>query len=195
MKRFVESWACLVMFGLLASVGAQSPITTPYYPLTPNTKWTYKVMGNEIVMRVAGYEKVGDVNCAKIETLVNDKVQAFEHVAVMEDGVYRYSINGQRPDTPVRFLKLPPKEGDTWKVETKIQNQPIKGEFTTRMEKVKVGNKEYEAIVIDGPNFKIADMNSAIKYWFAKDVGIIKLSFTLGGNDATLELEKYELGK
>src|SRR5262249_40563344 len=143
----------------------------------------------------AGFEKVGEVQCAKIETIVNDKVQAFEHVAVGEDGIYRHSINGQKPDAPVCFLKLPPKEGTAWDVNTKIQNQAIAGKFTLKKEKVKVPAGEYETIVADGPEFTIAGMKTAIKYWFAPKVGIVKLSFTLGGNDAVLELKSFEQGK
>jgi hypothetical protein len=42
---------------------------------------------------------------------------------------------------------------------------------------------------------QVGSTTSDIEYWFAKDVGIVKLRFTLGSQDATLELEKYEPGK
>ena len=42
---------------------------------------------------------------------------------------------------------------------------------------------------------QIGSTSTTVEYWFAKDVGIVKLKFTLGTQDATLELEKYEAGK
>jgi hypothetical protein len=174
--------------GLLAQEAAKE---TPYYPLKKGNSWTYKVMDKSITMKVAGQEKDG----TKVETLVDDKSVAAEHVLVKEDGVYRTSINGQKPDAPVLFLKLPPKKGDSWTVDTKIQGQDIKGKFTTDEEEVTVPAGKYKTFKVTGKDFQIAGMKTDITYWFAEKVGIVKLSFGVAGTSATLELEKFVEGK
>ena len=196
MKRMTAGLAGLFVLLVTCSVWAQEPKESPWYPLKKDSTWTYKVMGNSITMKVTGFEKVGNDNAAKIETIVNGKSVANEHIVVKDDGVYRVMINGQKPDAPVKFLELPPKAGASWDVATKIQNQDIKGKFTIKQEDVKVPAGEYKkAIVVDGSDFDIAGMKTNIKYWFAEKTGIVKLSFSLGGMDAVLELEKYEPGK
>ena len=193
MKRFTGALAFALAAGLIGTAAAQDAVKdSPYYPLQVGNTWTYQTMGGTIIMKVAAHEKTNGEPTAKIETIVNDKVVASEHVAVKEDGIYRYSINDQKPDEPVRFLKLPPKAGDTWDVDTKIQDQAIKGKFTLKEEKVKVGGKDYNTVVAEGKDFQIAGQKTSIKYWFAEGVGIVKLSFSLDGQEAVLELQKFE---
>jgi len=192
MKRY--AFGSITFLALAVALTAQEGggKETEWYPLKKDTTWTYKVPGNSIVMKVTN---PADKDGAKVETLVNGKSIANEHIQVKEDGVYRTSINGLKPEQPVRFLKLPPKEGESWDVETKIQGQAVKGKFTTSKEKVTVPAGSYDAFKVEGKDFDIAGMKTNITYWFADKVGIVKLSFSLGGTDAVLELEKYEPGK
>jgi len=194
MKRFVAGFALVVLMSLTCGLSAQEK-TSEYYPLKVGNKWTYKVTGSDITMKVAAFEKVGETMCAKIETIINDKAVAYEHIAVAEDGIYRHSLNGVKPDKPVRFLKLPVKKDDSWDIDAKIGSQTIKGKFVTKEEKVKVLNKEYDTVIADGKDFDINGKQSSIKYWFAKDVGIVKLQFSMDGQDTILELENYEAAK
>jgi hypothetical protein len=53
----------------------------------------------------------------------------------------------------------------------------------------------YDTIHVKGSGMTVGSTTSDIDYWFAKDVGIVKLRFTLGSQEAVLELEKYEPGK
>ena len=192
MKRY--AFGSITFLALAVALTAQegSGKETEWYPLKKDTTWTYKVPGNSIVMKVTNPQ---DKDGAKVETLVNGKSIANEHIQVKDDGVYRTMINGLKPEQPVRFLKLPPKEGESWDVETKIQGQAVKGKFTTSKEKVTVPAGSYDAFKVEGKDFDIAGMKTNITYWFADKVGIVKLSFSLGGTDAVLELEKYEPGK
>ena len=191
MKRFVFGSAAFLTLAISCTLSAQESGAgkeTPYYPLKKDATWTYKVMGNQIIMKVAGGDKEG----TKVETIVNGKAIASEHIQVRDDGVYRVMINGQKPEAPVKFLQLPPKAGASWTVETKIQGQPIKGTFVTSEEEITVLGNKYKTIKVEGKDFDISNMKTNITYWFAEGVGIVKLSFSLGGMDATLELDKYE---
>ena len=183
---------------LAASVAmAQSGATTEYYPLKKDSKWVYKVGETTITVRVAN----ADANGATLETLVNDKPVASEVIQVKPDGVYRTKINKADITPPVKILelkdgKLAPK-GTKWKVDSKIQDQPVKGEFTLTedKEKVKVPAGEFDAAVVNGPDFEIAGTKTGVKYWFAPTKGIVKLTYSIAGNDAVLELKEYTEGK
>jgi hypothetical protein len=80
-------------------------------------------------------------------------------------------------------------------VDTKVGGQTIKGNFKANTEKVTVPAGTYDAVHVKGENMKIGTTETTVDYWFAKDVGIVKLKFSLGSQDATLELESYTAGK
>ena len=42
---------------------------------------------------------------------------------------------------------------------------------------------------------EIGSTKTSVEYWFAKDVGIVKLKFSLGTQEATLELEAFTPAK
>lgn len=182
-----------------APAPAPAPAATdsnPYYPLKSEATWVYKVTGGPITVKVAKEkETVNNQPCFKLETSAGGKVAATELVALTKDGVMRYSVNGLKPDAPIIFLKAGAKKGDTWTVDTKVSGQTLKGTFTVNEEKVKVGDKEYETLVVKGDDMEIGSTKTSVTYWFAKDVGIVKLKFTLGTQDAVLELESYTPGK
>jgi hypothetical protein len=176
---------------------AQQATTTEYYPLKKDTKWVYKVGETTITVKVSAV----DSNGATLDTLVNDKTVASEVIKVDANGVYRTKINKADINPPVKILELkdgkPAAKGTKWKIESKIQEQPVKGEFTIKedKEKVKVPAGEFETVVVDGPDFEIAGTKTGVKYWFAQNKGIVKLTYTIAGNDAVLELKEYTEGK
>jgi hypothetical protein len=197
MKR---SFAGLAILAVAICVTVSTAEESTYFPTKKGTAWTYKTGGNQVIVKVAGPDKIGNVDCIKLETYVGDKAQANEHIAITKDGIYRHAVNGQQPEKPIMFLKfapdkLSPDEKLNWEVDTKILGQNIKGKFDTKKEKLKVGDKEYDTIVADGASFDISGKKATIKYWFADKVGIVKLQFAIDNQDATLELEKYEEGK
>jgi hypothetical protein len=182
---------------LAASVAMAQNATTELYPLKKDTKWVYKVGETTITVRVSNV----DANGATLETLVNDKAVASEVIQVKSDGVFRTQINKAKIEPPVMILKLNGgkvgAKGDKWDVNSKIQDQPVKGSFTIAedKEKVKVPAGEFESVVVNGPDFEIAGTKTGVKYWFAKDKGVVKLTYSIAGNDAVLELKEYTEGK
>jgi len=185
---------CVVGIPLSAQETA-APTTHPYYPIKVLSEWTYKVQGGPIKMKVTGPEKVGAINGFKIEVTAGNKVSATEVVAITKDGVVRLSVNNVAADTPILFLPTDPDATKEWTVDTKGGNQTLKGKFTASKEKVTVPAGTYDTIHVKGADMTVGSTSSNIDYWFAKDMGIVKLKFTLGSQEAVLELESYTAGK
>jgi hypothetical protein len=197
MKRLAGlSVLAVLIVGLsLTAQETAAPATHPYYPIKTGSEWTYKVQGGPIKMKVTGPEKVGQASGFKIEVTAGSKVSATEVIGVTKDGVVRYNVNGVTADTPILFLPTDPEATKEWTIDTKGGGQPLKGTFRATKEKVTVPAGTYDTIHVKGTGMTVGNTSSDIDYWFAKDVGIVKLRFTLGSQDATLELEKYEPGK
>ncbi len=199
MRRTVRLALGAVVVFAASFAMAQGP-STEYYPLKTGAKWVYKVGETTITVRVASVDKDGS---ATLETLVNEKAQpvATEVIQVKADGVYRTKINKSDIKEPVKILDLKDgklaAKGAKWKVDSKIADQAIKGEFsiTNDKEKVKVAAGEFDAVVVDGPEFDIAGTKTSVKYWFVAGKGVVKLTYGIGGSDATLELKEYVEGK
>jgi hypothetical protein len=195
MRRTVR----LALGSLLVFVAsaALAQTSTELYPLKKDTKWVYKVGETTITVKVTA----ADANGATLETLVNDKAVASEVIQVKADGVYRTKINKADINPPVKILELKDgkavAKGAKWDVKSKIQDQEVKGTFTVKddAEKVKVPAGEYSTVVVDGPDFEIAGTKTGVKYWFAKNAGIVKLTYNIAGNEAVLELKEYTEGK
>jgi hypothetical protein len=198
MRRLTRlSLGAAVLLAASAVVVAQQPAaapTTDLYPLKAGSKWTYKV-GDAQTIEVKVDAVTGGE--ATLTTSVNGKAVAKESVKVQADGVYRTKINESAITPPVKFLPLPPSKGASWQVDSKVQDQPIKGKFTVTAdkEKTKVRDKDYDVVVVDGPDFDIAGTKTSVKYWFAPTKGVVKLSYTIAGNEAVLELTEYTEGK
>jgi hypothetical protein len=182
---------------LLAASVAMAQAPTDYYPLKKDTKWVYKVGETTITVKVAN----SDANGATLETLVNDKAVASEIIQAKSDGIFRTQINKAKIEPPVMILKLDggkvAAKGTKWDVNSKIADQPVKGSFTITddKEKVKVPAGEFEAVVVNGPDFEIAGTKTGVKYWFVKGKGVVKLTYSIAGNDAVLELKEFTEGK
>lgn len=181
----------VITFGGLA----QEPLTNPYFPLKKDSEWTYSVQGGPVKIKVTGTEKIKDTLCYKLETSAGGKPASGETVGVTKEGVSRFVVNGISADAPILFLKADAKKGDTWTVDTKVSGQTVKGTFKVDEVKIKIKDKEYETLNVKTEDMEIGSTKTSVEYWFAKDVGIVKLKFSLGTQEATLELENYTPGK
>ncbi len=190
--------AILALLGLSSSAFSQIPMAfvTPLYPLVPGATWTYEVEGGEITVKVVGLEKIGNVECYKLETLANGKLSATEHVRVEKDGVYRYAVNGKRPDTPIKFLQLPACNRATWTVDTKSEGQEMKWRLQIGREDVAVKAGYFkQAITVEVITLKIGGTEYPGKFWYVKGIGLVKSEFKLAGFDFNVELKSYEIPK
>jgi hypothetical protein len=199
----------LLSCAVLASATAQPPAgeaakvtPTPYYPLQVGNTWTYRVgPEHRYQLKVTKHEKVGDVVCARIEMFVEGNPKSFELVGVTEDGVARYAFENKRLDPPFRFLKLPPKKGETWEVSSalgktdKSAGEVIKATFKAGEEKVEVPAGKYDAITASTDDLVAAGDQMGVTYYFAKDVGLVKEVIEVAGQKVVHELEKFEPAK
>lgn len=168
---------------------------SPYYPLQVGTAWHYKLGDQKFTMKVTKHEPVGKVLCARVELIVDNKVTAFEHIGVTETGIYRYSYEGKNTEPPVLILKLPPKPGDTWEVSAKVGGETLKGMLKEGEEDVKVPAGSYKAVTVAADDFDANGTKMAFKYYFAKDVGMVKQDLDVNGQKAVIELEKFDAPK
>jgi hypothetical protein len=170
---------------------------SPYYPLKVGNAWTYKIGDTKFVLKVAKFEEKNKQLCARIEMSVNDKVQAVEHVAVKDDGVYRYAFENKEADPPVKFLKLPPKKDETWDVKSTIGAEKLSGTFKIgEMDKLTVSGKDYPNVITSSSeNLDANGQKITFTYYFAKDVGMIKQTIKISGQEVVIDLEKFEPGK
>jgi hypothetical protein len=200
MRLNVIPLACLViLLGLSRAPAADDKIKeSSYYPLKVGTKWTYKAGGSMFVIQVAKHEKIGDVVCGVLETAKDGNVIATEHVGVTGDGIYRYSVAGQKPDNPFRILKLPPKKGDSWKVEAKVGGQVFNGSFKLDEAEITVPAGKYKTFAAASDGFQLDDGNGnqikiSFKFWFAEKVGLVKQTIQVADKpELVIELEKFE---
>ena len=198
MIRRCSSFAVLAFLAVGGFVPAQdAPITTPYFPLAVGSKWFYKCGENRFRLEVVKFEDVGTTKCARVELFVNNKSEAAEHIAVTKDAVMRFSFDGKKAEPPISFLKLPVKDKETWKVESKVDGHPLKGSFTSGTEAdVKVPAGTYpKTITVTGTDLEANGVKLTLKYYFAENVGMVKQVIDIAGQKIVIELEKYEPAK
>jgi hypothetical protein len=177
---------------------AQSTITNEYFPLKAKSKWTYKVQDQTVEVVVSGTEKFNNEECTKVDTLVNGKVVASELYAVKADGVYRVKVKDDKIEPPVKVLSTPAKKDLEWEIKSKVGNQSVSGKFKSKdtNEKVKVPAPpgEFDTILVEGLDMDIAGTKTTVKMWFAKEIGLVKLTYKIQDTESVLELTKYEGG-
>lgn len=175
---------------------AETIKASDYYPMAVGNTWNYKLGDMKFSMKITKHEMVDKVLCARVEMIVDNSVKAFEHIGVTPDGIYRFSYEGKKTEPPVRILKLPPKAGDSWEVNAKVGGEVLKGVLKGGEEDVKVPAGNYpKAVTSTADDFDANGTKMAFKYFFAKDVGMVKQELDVNGQKAIIELEKFEPGK
>ena len=197
MARRCLSLAALVFLAAGSLAPAQdAAVTTPYFPLEVGSVWSYRCGENQFQLKVTKFEKVGTTNCARVELFVNNKSEAAENIAVTKDGVLRFSFDGKKAEPPIPFLKLPVKDKETWKVESKVDGQPLKGSFTSgTKDDVKVPAGNYKTVTVTGVDLEANGVKLGLTYYFAENVGMVKQVIDIAGQKVVIELEKYEPAK
>jgi hypothetical protein len=143
---------------------------------------------------VVKHEKMGDVMCARLETNTGGQTIA-EHVAAGDDGIYRYSMAGNKADPPVRFLKLPFTKGDTWTVHSRVGNENLSVTYVIDEEEIVVPAGKFQTVVTRTTNFEANGQKLAATVWYAKGVGMVKTHMSIAGRDIVMELQKFEPAK
>ncbi len=222
MKRwFALAPLTILLFPFVQPInGADKPEADPgslktdaeYYPLKYGTAWTYKdkTSNQSFVVKVAAYEdlkvkqddKDVTIRCAVLETTVagRKEVVGSELVGISDDGVYRYRVGTDLVEPPAKILMIPCKKGDTWKLDTKIQEKSVKLEYVVEEEEISIPGeapdkpKKVTALKLKAKNFKVDDEDVQATLWFAKGIGMVKMEMQTSGVSFVLELEKFEPG-
>ena len=174
---------------------AAAATPTDLFPLKAGSKWTYKIGEAQTIEVRVDSVKDGE---AVLSTVVGGKSVAKETIKVQADGVYRTKVNDSPINPPVKILALPAKKDTKWLVDTKVQEQTVKGNFVVKEEKEKVtmkDKKEYDAVVVESTDLDVAGTKTTVKTWFAPGKGMVMLKYSINGNEATLELTEYVEGK
>lgn len=192
--------AAAVLFGgaLLAQPPKDAAQAEGYFPLKVNTKWTYKVGDNSVEARVVKVDKVGGEDHYQVDTVVGKDTKTSEWYVIRGDGVYRTRVKDDKLDPSVKILALPVKKDAAWDINSKVGTQTIKGtmKLLNDKEKIKVGDVEYETVLVEGKDLDIAGAKTTVRLWLAKGKGIVKEEIVLQTNEVVkLELSKYEEGK
>jgi hypothetical protein len=197
MKRIPMAALALALVTAGSSPGAdEKEVQTPYFPLKVGNIWNYRVGDNKFFQTVAKFEKVGGVNCARIEQFKDKKIAGVEHIGVTAPGVARYSFDGTETKPPVFILQLEPTEGKSWKVDTKWKDETLKGTFKIGPEtEIKVPAGTFKAIPVIGKDLEIKGQKVNLTYYFVKNLGMAKQVFEMGKTTIVVELESFVEGK
>jgi hypothetical protein len=215
MHKILTPLICLLTACANPAFAQTPPEWRDYFPLKVGLKWTYLVNDDakkkdakkKVVIEVEREEayarketKNGNIVEEKykgfiLEISSGDKVQ-HDHVAVMESGVYRIHTAGTLINPPLLFFKFHIKSGESWTIDSISSNASIKGTCTLGVEQVAVPYKgKHNAIFVSFSNDKPGDEKQEIKYWFAKDIGMVKQHVKTKNHEITLTLENFEQKK
>jgi hypothetical protein len=197
--------ALLALGTALTAGRAQDKVAdSPWYPLAVGTTWSYKAGPERYEMRVAKREKVGNTLTARIEMVKNGKVTAVEHIGLTDKGVCRFGLTlmkGDEPQTeapvpPVLLLKVPPRKGDSFTVDSSSGTKSYKGTFKIDEESVTVPAGTYKAAIrVTSKDLEADGLKPTVSSWYAEGVGMVKQVITEGSQTITIELEKFTPAK
>jgi len=167
-----------------------------HFPTRVGTRWVYSATckGDEYG-EVVTHSEVKDgrflvtVKTTSVDFVDHDSTTITQY-AVSKDGVFEVAggleseDSKQTYDVPYCELKLPHKDGNTWRNNT---HKPIRVLVARKVETVKVPAGTFEAICVE-----IGDQKEdKIVIWYAPSVGIVKRDY----NDIHLEMKSFELPK
>lgn len=178
------------------------PVETPkpesYYPLTPGNEWHYAgKVGNKdlkMVFRAAELEDIDGVKLIRLETLIDGKTAANEHLGHSDKGLFRHRFNGLKVDPPFMLVRYPINKGDTWKSNVKSGGEIAETTSTVGEETVTVPLGKFKTVKVTVAG-SANGIDIKTTYWFAPDVGMVKQTLDMGEVHLVLELEKRVQGK
>lgn len=199
----IRSTACqiVVALALLSVTWADTPEAVPnYFPAQVGNQWHYQfeVPGRPngmLTTKVAKLEKIDDQPLIRLETIVQGKVIASEHLAVDQKGLFRHRIQGLEAQPPVCIIKFPIVKGTTWETDTKVGPESVTGKTTLDLEEISVPAGKFKTIVIT-MDMTTSGQKIETKMWYAEKVGMVQQILKIGnGSPITLKLEKFEEAK
>ncbi len=182
---------------LLGCAGQRTPEPaavpdSPWYPLRVGMRWTYRGPGLPLTRSVVRHERVGEDSCALVETRRGNSVVLRERVAVRPDGVYLVTADEQRITPPLRFLKLPPRAGESWTLGFREGKADRTGLFVLDEGEVTVPRGKYHTLILRGEVQENGLPRRAFTYWLLEGVGVVKQLVAADKRTVVYELERFE---
>jgi hypothetical protein len=176
---------------------AQPPAAPDYFPLKDKAKWVYKAGNQDVTVEYTGPKKLGGQDCHELVSKIAGKQQGVELYSVEKDGVYRVQVNNVAVVPPIKLIPIPARKGDSWNVNSRIGNQLMAGTFTVTDDKarVKVPAGEFDAVLVECPDYDAGKTRMTLKQWIAPGKGLVKLSLTIQGAELVRELRQFSEGK
>jgi hypothetical protein len=205
MQPIVKAATLAVLLLSVQVASAQDkPAEVSYFPLKVGNTWHYKANdGTKFQVEVKEVKKGKEGTEARLETRKDGQIIGGELLRVTDDGIYRVEIDitdssktvKETIQPPICVLRLPPKKGEAFTVDSKVNGKPYKGTFKISEEDVKVAAGEYKkALKVVGVDLEIEGTRPAMTSWFAENVGRVKLLAATGDSRLEYELEKFEPG-
>jgi len=167
-----------------------------WLPLEKGRTWVYSTSAEiEMVVRVVGEEKLGDVSCAVVETTFDGR-SSREWLGRDEDGVKLFRVRAGVMDValeePVLRIRALLKGGDTW---LSVMNdggtaRAIHFSVEGPLE-VKVGEKRYSCMKVTATS-RSGKTKVVSESWYAKGVGMVRQRHSTGGATLIAELKRVE---
>ncbi|QDT56291.1 hypothetical protein Pan44_43440 [Caulifigura coniformis] len=167
------------------------------YPLAVGTQWIFQSGPLIVREKVTAHEEMQGELCARIDTLYEDRVVSFEHLAVRSDGVYRVAVSGKPVEPPLKFLSLPPQAGAKWSVASKVADKMIRGDFVASEGQFHVrssnGDRDqtFKTHRVTGENFQAAGESVSMSYDFVPQFGKVRQTARTAGLETTMELKDF----
>jgi hypothetical protein len=141
-----------------------------------NFRWKLKDKTSDLIV---GYA---------LKTTSGDKM-LIEDVFVAPDGIYRRSAAGKEINPPIRILKLPPKEGDTWNVDSESESVRLVGSFSVEKATIDLpGRGPTETFLVTANDFYAGKEKIDMKTWFAYNLGIVKQHVKVSKFELSMEM-------
>src|SRR5262249_20745653 len=103
---------------------------------------------------------------------------------------------GKKPVIPpLRFLKLPPVAGESWRAKSTIGDTSTVVTFELRQESVTVPAGRFDTFASVANDIPISGQPVSGTYWFASGYGLVRLLLKAGNDETLLELVNFEPGK
>src|SRR5262249_28524902 len=117
-------------------------------PLKIGTTWTYTITTqqkdktekqvNTFILTAIKEDKVGNQACVKFEAKLGEEVVSSEHVAILNDGVYRFKFGDKTIEPPICFFNASSKKGESWSQDFKVGDVGATVKYEMGVEDVEV---------------------------------------------------------
>lgn len=161
-----------------------TPIAHPYYPLQVGSQWMYRLERGQMKVRVVAKRKIDDIDAFVVETTAFGSVPVTELIGVTRNGVFRFGFNDEKLDFPLMLIRLNPKNGDRWTLDSKVllteaKKIALESRIKAIHDRMPIGeaeSKELEAITME-----LREGGQSIKGLFT--TGIAKVTVPFGTFD------------